>query len=180
MKLITDPGRAFYKSVMDDWGAKRVDMMGYDVSSEEPLVSTGFSSCHALALRDMKTGKCCLAHIMNASPKDILENIRWCGGDGIEYKGVAREFGDPGNVRGLHIYHSEHNMLDMEGKPNLLRPETFNEAFAAKGFTEISHITLYPDGHTFQQFGRDIMVNPKTATVYVFPRNEPVYFTLPF
>ncbi|MFH0956878.1 MAG: hypothetical protein V1813_03375 [Candidatus Aenigmatarchaeota archaeon] len=180
MRLTMDPGRVFYKSVMEDRDAKRVEMMGYDVSSEEFLVSTGFSSCHALALRDMKTGKCCLAHIMDASPKDVLEDIRWCGGDGSEYKGVAGEFDEPGNVKGLHIYHGKHNMLDKKGKPKLLRPETFNEAFAERGFKDISHIPLYPDGYKFTQFGRDVMVDPKTATVYVFPRGESVYFSLPF
>jgi hypothetical protein len=128
----------------------------------------------------MKTGKCCLVHIMDASPKEILEDFRWCGGDGSEYKGIAGEYSEPGNVRGFHIYHGEYNMLDKKGKPRLLRPETFNEAFAERGFMDIKHIPLYPAGYEFQKFGRDVMVDPKTATVYIFPRVEPVYFSLPF
>jgi hypothetical protein len=180
MELTMDPEMSLYKSAMDNRSAKRVDMMGYDVSFEEPLISTGFSVCHALALRDMVTGKCGLVHIFYASPEDVLYKIHWCGGDGSEYEGIAGKFGEPGNVKGFHIYHREENMMSMKDVGELLREDMFNETFSASGFKDISHIQLYPEGYEFNEPGRDIIVDPKTATVYIFPRHENAYFSLPF
>jgi hypothetical protein len=150
-------------------------------SSPYMILSCLFEYCHALIFLDKNKQTGTMGHLdVDTWPEHILSG--WAGSynEGHTVKKVQDIYEKPEDVKVMHIYHKNINLSPNKNQPYNWRytKENIEEELAKRGFTEVEHLEIYPDGK--HSICRDMVLDVKASKVLVFPDNEKVHLSIPF